>query len=324
MDAHDFTNHSENTAARCRRCGRPATIRGFCADCARLLVEELRRVQQNQGHPPERTRAGTGSGIAPKPPKTFLAEKPSAYVGKYVYRGRFTCPVCDSRFESLKVSFSRLRLKERHSDFHVEYHDFEPEVYYITVCRFCGYAAPNFAYTELTPGEKKTLGELAVSLYDGRDFTGERSVEDALECFRRAELFAQKRRWPHGLWGTILLHRAWLLRGGHGDDSKEEEATLASAAEHFRIAYESESRLPGTMTKQAFAYLIGEISRRLGNIEEAVRWYSEVLKDPAASAQPALLRLTRQQWQLAREARGTRQKETAATIETAGTKEHDK
>ncbi len=317
----------QDSAERCRRCGQPATIRGFCTDCARLVAGELKKALAEPAaanRPIAEHRRGygrAGGSSASKveagllPPRTNpsragkIGNNPSgrpssAYVGKYLYRGGFVCPVCDSRFESLKVSYSRLRPKERHTDFSVSYDDFEPEFYYITVCRFCGYAAPNFAFTELMPPEKKALAELAVTLYDHRDFSAERTALDALECSRRAESFAQNRRSPHGLCGTILLHRAWLLR--RENNGIQEKEALADAVEHLRVAYESETRLPGAMTKQACAYLIGEISRRLGDLDGALRWYSEVIKDPATSTQPAILRLARQQWQ---EARSERQKQ---------------
>ncbi|NLJ78738.1 MAG: DUF2225 domain-containing protein, partial [Tissierellia bacterium] len=49
------------------------------------------------------------------------------------------------------------------------------------------------------------------------------------------------------------------------------------------------------------SYLIGELSRRLGDKDDAVSWFNTCLEFPETKTSPALEKLVREQWRLARE-----------------------
>ena len=55
------------------------------------------------------------------------------------------------------------------------------------------------------------------------------------------------------------------------------------------------------MDELTLTYLIGEISRRLGEKEEALNWFNNVLRNPEIKDNRVIERMTREQWQLAKE-----------------------
>jgi lipopolysaccharide biosynthesis regulator YciM len=55
-------------------------------------------------------------------------------------------------------------------------------------------------------------------------------------------------------------------------------------------------------------YIIGELHRRLGNNDEAIKWFSRLIGSPDARRNQSLMNMTRDQFQLVKDL----QKETGA------------
>ena len=55
------------------------------------------------------------------------------------------------------------------------------------------------------------------------------------------------------------------------------------------------------MDQLNLAYLIGELNRRLGNKEDALKWFNVVISDPDLKFNKGLENLVRDQWRLTRE-----------------------
>ena len=55
------------------------------------------------------------------------------------------------------------------------------------------------------------------------------------------------------------------------------------------------------MDELKLGYLLGEINRRLGNKDEAVKWFNGILSNPNINSNPMLEKMVREQWRLTRE-----------------------
>lgn len=212
----------------------------------------------------------------------------------FLYESRVTCPVCRQEIKVTRVKQSRLPLVKRHTDFYEEYKGVDPNYYYIWVCSHCGYAAPEHTFDRLSPRDR----EAVAGALNGRrlkvDLGGERDFDKALNSFKLALYCTGLRREPHGLLGALYLRMAWLFRSRGGD----EQEFLQKALEHFSLSYEQERGSRENLSQDALCYLLGELNRRLGRYEEAVRWFSRVAND--RSARPALVKMARDQWQEAK------------------------
>jgi len=79
-----------------------------------------------------------------------------------------------------------------------------------------------------------------------------------------------------------LYHRlAWLARAGGNVDA--EKAYLTTARAGYKSALDN-NHVEDARTELLLIYLLGELSRRLGDTTEATRWASNVLGHPQIGA----------------------------------------
>lgn len=55
------------------------------------------------------------------------------------------------------------------------------------------------------------------------------------------------------------------------------------------------------MDEFKLAYLIGELGRRLGDIENAIKWFNIVVSKPASNSNPTIRKLAIEQWRFIKE-----------------------
>jgi len=92
-----------------------------------------------------------------------------------------------------------------------------------------------------------------------------------------------------------LQHIAWLYR--YQGISDQEQRFLNFSLESYIRVYE----LDGVGANNArLLYLIGELYRRVGNNNEAVKWFSRVINDKNIM-DSAMIHASREQWKILRE-----------------------
>jgi hypothetical protein len=119
----------------------------------------------------------------------------------------------------------------------------------------------------------------------------EAALELGMQCY------AQRR--PNERRRAVMLHRrAWLARA-RGEAAVELE-WLTRARDAYRDAYERDPEVSDEGAVRA-AYLIGDLTLRLGDPQGASRWF-EVCTRGANSEQSGLIRMARERLYDAREA----------------------
>ncbi|MDI6799983.1 MAG: DUF2225 domain-containing protein [Actinomycetota bacterium] len=212
------------------------------------------------------------------------------------------CPVCKAPFKALVVKHGSYAVKERDSDFCIHYTGTNPLYYAVWSCPNCGYAAlaGEFENTNLRRSTK-LVETLKGSILSGQnpDLTGMRTPEMAIKSYLQAIGCAKLSNSDSTAIAGFYLRVAWLYREiGEVDLEKE---YMAKSLSLYRDAFENSRTLPVKLGTVGVAYLIGELSRRLGEIEEAVKWFNVAVSHPEAKARMDLEKLARGQWQLARE-----------------------
>ena len=215
-----------------------------------------------------------------------------------LYEKKVICKVCNEEFVTSKVRISKLRLVKKDSDFLAHYEGENPVKYGVFVCPHCGYAAMESKFNNISFRGKETILKEIASRWNKREFSGKRSNEEAIEAYKLALYCGELLNYKKLDMANICLRIGWLYRIV---GSQEEKKFLNLALGLYKEAYLNESLNGSSMDEITLGYLIGELSRRLDNKEEALKWFNTVLSNPKTKNNAALEGMVREQWMNIRE-----------------------
>lgn len=222
-----------------------------------------------------------------------------------IYSVEKECPVCQKKF-SVTRTRGRQTLVKQDSDFCSHFQEVNPYYYTVWVCSHCGYAAADTYFENLSVSAQDKIAKFLAERTVHVNYSGTRTREQVIGAYKLAIFFAELIAAPDSRMAELYLKLAWIYR--EGEDHEDEKATLALACEHYEQALLRE-RLPiGNLSESAVSYLIGELSRRLGQTEKALLYLGKVVESPAAKLEPRVINLAREAW---REARAARDEEKA-------------
>lgn len=220
------------------------------------------------------------------------------------YQQDILCPVCQQKFPQVKLRKSACPVEGRDSDFFVRYSGIDANWYSVWVCSCCGYAATDASFAEIKANEAALI-KAALTGHPAPKLDGQRDFEAAAKAFKQALFCNQARKAKASAMAGLYLRMAWLFRGQN--DPATERAYLDQALGSYTEAYQREPTPIGKMSALTLTYLIGELSRRIGNYKEAVQYFSIVVSDKSGTDQN-IVNLARDQWHQARdEASGSSQ-----------------
>lgn len=215
-------------------------------------------------------------------------------VPEELYDKKVKCPVCSVDFTSKKVKISKLRAEKRHSDLFVHYKGENPVKYSVYICPVCGYSALGEKYDKVSDDVLTILRDKITSKWKEREYGGYRSVDEAITCYKLALYCGEVLSYKKLYLGGICLRIAWLYR--LKDDNENEQKFLKFTHDLYNSVYSNESMNDSTMDEITLLYLIGEISRRIGNKNQAISWFSQVISHPLIESNPNIKKLAREQW----------------------------
>ena len=218
---------------------------------------------------------------------------------KFLYTKELVCVVCSKKHETCKVRIRKLPVEKKDSDFHIWYKDVNPVYYNVWVCPNCGLSVTESEHIPISTEQKSVFLKSIGVKWTKRDFSGERTYEQAVESHQLALLTGQVLNKSNGYLGGLCLRLAWLFR--EYNDSRENQY-LKHALDHLEAAYSSESFPIAGLDEISLSYLIGELKRMLGSPKEAIFWFSRALGHPDIKNKRLIQRKARDQWQTARDA----------------------
>ncbi|MCA0757395.1 DUF2225 domain-containing protein [Paenibacillus sp. N4] len=213
-----------------------------------------------------------------------------------LYQSKIECICCEMTFTTSRVRPSFKKATKSDSDFCGYYKsEINPDYYVVRVCPSCGYATTENGLERLSDLQKKQYHERIGSRWQRQEYGGERSVTQAMRCYKLALLSAQAVGEKDRVIAGLLHHIAWLYR--YEANQHEEKRFLRFALQSYIRVYETEGV---SLNNAKLMYLIGELYRRIGEENDAVRWFSRVVNDKKI-VDAAMIRASREQWQLIRE-----------------------
>ncbi|MCX7749714.1 MAG: DUF2225 domain-containing protein [Clostridia bacterium] len=215
-----------------------------------------------------------------------------------LYNKAIQCPVCQKQIEITKLKASACKVASRDTDFCVYYQDLNPMFYEVWVCEFCGYAALSEKFEEIRESDAGTIKDQISTRWNKRGFAGERNIDHAIEAFKLALFNLQVRKAKPNEFARVCLRIAWLYR--IKKDEKEKDF-LNFALKYYRETYEKENLPIEKLDEFTCMYIIGELNRRVGDYEEAVKWFSRLIGSQEARKNASLMDSAREQFRLVKE-----------------------
>jgi uncharacterized protein (DUF2225 family) len=209
-----------------------------------------------------------------------------------LFQVKVQCPCCENTFSSSRVRPSFRKATRTDSDFCSHYRDeVNPDFYVVRVCPNCGYASTENSLQELAPKQKELYKNRIGKSWVRRDYGGQRTWEEALDCYKLALLCAQTVGDKDRVIAGLLHHIAWMYR--LRDNQEQERRFLRYALEAYIRVYELEGV---NINNARLMYLIGELYRRLDEPYEAVRWFARVVNDKRIM-DAGMIKASREAWQ---------------------------
>jgi hypothetical protein len=202
----------------------------------------------------------------------------------YLFPKKMECPVCMCEFTTLRAKTGRGRSLKSDSDLRPRNTSFDPVKYDVISCPNCGYSALQSNFDQLVAAQIKMLREQVKAKFKGfgKEFGGSYSYDEAILRCKMAVLCTNVKKGKDSEKAFACLKLAWLYRGkaemltesGSSGEvieklKKEELASIVQAYEGFSAAYSNEAFPIIGLPESSFQYLLAELARRCGKIEES-------------------------------------------------------
>ncbi|AEV68092.1 DUF2225 domain-containing protein [Acetivibrio clariflavus] len=215
-----------------------------------------------------------------------------------LYSKELVCPVCKNKIEVTKVKSKACVVSSKDTDFCLYYEGINPILYEAWVCEYCGYAALGERFEELTDKQAQKIKTGISPYWKSRSFNGERNIDLALEAYKLALYNLQKIEAKSSELAKVCIRIAWLYR--MKKDEREYDF-LKHALRFYLDTYENEKFPVNKLDEYTCMYMIAELYRRTGNVDEAVLWFSRLITSPGAKENKVLVEYAREQYYLAKE-----------------------
>ena len=222
------------------------------------------------------------------------------YNPKYLWKKKVICPVCAHEFETFNYKSKSQALKEKESDFHEVYDEFDPIIYDVYVCPSCFFASTIAEFDKLKAREMEALfSDKRSSKFD---YKKNRTIEMALESYDLAIHCKNQTEKPNeALLANLYIKKAWLYRGIKENNGELEN--LSEALHLYEKKYLTASNVAGALSENGLAYLIGELARRTGDYNKAMKYFSILVNSQEAKKEKYIYSLAKRQYELLREER---------------------
>ncbi|MBC7958276.1 MAG: DUF2225 domain-containing protein [Vallitaleaceae bacterium] len=216
-------------------------------------------------------------------------EKP---IQSIFFDSKIDCPVCNRPVPFKAVRSGQLKLERTDTDLRPIYDLFDPSLYDVLVCSNCGYAALKRHFSLVSPSKQKLIKEKVSNQFKGKQYSENISYEEAIEKYKLALYDAVVMESKDSHKAYLCLKIAWLYRGyleglqkdtSTDNDVKilylqnSEKIFMRNVVDGFKMAVEKESFPVMELSEITVRYIIGDLYRRLGDFDEALKWIGFVI-----------------------------------------------
>jgi len=181
------------------------------------------------------------------------------------------------------------------TDFYAHFEEINPVFYSIWVCPHCGYAAQDLYFETLSEDNTRQIETFLQGKDVKVDFCGARTLSQAMASYKLAIYYGEMLHLKSSRLALLYHKLAWLYR----DEGKkqQEEQLLSKACDYYEEAMYNEKLPLGNLTEITLIYLTGELLRRTGNLDEALKRFIAVTSHPLAKSENRILQMAKDAWQ---------------------------
>lgn len=209
----------------------------------------------------------------------------------YLYEKSFTCPVCGSEVKSRAVKSGKTRLMSKDTDLMPRYEPINSLFYDVILCSKCGYTALSKYFEKLKHEQTLVIKSVITPKFKAKVYPDEYDVDIAIERYKLSLLNSVVKNSRMSERAYTCLKLGWMYR--IKEDSENELKFLEQALIGFKEAFTKEPFPICGMDTYTLIYLLGELSRRLGLKEDALKWFGKVIVTPGVN--PKLKEMARDQ-----------------------------
>ncbi len=197
-----------------------------------------------------------------------------------ILQKKMNCPICKTEFIAPRVRTPKIRLHSTDDDLRPYYEGIDTVAYEVITCTVCGYSAIAKTFENINDLNRVAVEKYLLENYKKREWPLIVDTQTAIEKFLLALQCLESRKGNVGEKAYIYLKLSWLFRVHTRENALESELFcqkkfIESAEKTF-----AELRFPVLdFEESVFLYLIGEISRRVGDYERANKYIGKVLID---------------------------------------------
>lgn len=214
-----------------------------------------------------------------------------------LYDSKIQCVLCDEQFTSKKVRTRFIKPQRVDSDFGQIFRedDYSPLFYYVTVCPHCGFTfTEDFNKSIPQTIREKTREKIVDKADRSIAYAGPRDINLAVRSFKLAIYYAQLVNEKHYVLARLCHRLAWVYRGI--GNTEEETRFLTLACTEYEQSYIYTDFNSEVVPEIMILYTIGELNRRLGKYNEAVKYFSTVCEHTDRSRYMKYVNMARAQW----------------------------
>ena len=215
------------------------------------------------------------------------------------YEKKLTCLYCNKDFTTLRVRSRASVPYKIDSDFcpHYRAGSHNPHFYYVNVCPECGFAFSEEFSSHFPPGSKEILRVKIVIPWGKReqkDFCHTRDLQQAIDSYKLAIYAGSLKQEKHAALAGLCLRLAWIYRTENNPE--QEQRFTALALKEYEDSYLYSDFNGTSMSEMKVLFIIGELSRRLGDYAKAIAHFAKVIDHPNRNDEIKMVNMAREQW----------------------------
>lgn len=211
----------------------------------------------------------------------------------FIYSVARECPICNTKIQITKVR-NKLTNTKQDTDFCMYYKELNPYYYVVAVCPFCGYAANEVNFTDISSRDADKIKALLKDISCSIDYSGERTVAQGIATLKLALYYSKELNHYASRKAGLYLRLAWLYR--ELGDAEFEQISLQEALDNYEIALAKEDFPIGNMSDTATEYLVAILKMRTGNEEGGRVSLSKLIASHKAKQEKRIYELAQNVW----------------------------
>lgn len=216
------------------------------------------------------------------------------------YEKKVECIYCKKSFPTLKVRTKFIHVESMESDFRPIYSAANVNALYynVFVCQHCGFSFTEDFSTYFAPGLKESINKQITEKWIPHSFHGERTFSQALQAYQLALVCGNLKKEKFVTLAGLSLRTAWLYRSIHNE--VQECRFLKIARDLYLESFTTEDYASTGMSSTRILYMIAELSRRIGDLEMATKYFSKIIENQRNAGEVKIIEMAKEQWQLVR------------------------